>query len=100
MNSSQRIATFIAAAGFLLSILFHSPWTGYETQRYLPGLFSGPGTFLDIGFLEYQTREPLLPWFASIQNFLVACLFVAILYAMFLWLFRSKDSAVPPASEA
>lgn len=92
INTSQRIASFIAAASLLLLLIFHGPWTGYETQRYVPPVLPGSsGILLDIGFFEYHTREPLLPWFSSIQNFLVACIFITMLYALFMWLFRDKS---------
>ena len=107
MNSKQRPAIFIATVLISLLVLFHAPWSGYDTtymqksnptaEQVKAGEKSG---FVPIHILtptplsasEWKTNEPLGKWFGSPWNILGSIFLVVCVTWVWCFLYRTIPS--------
>ena len=93
MNSIQRGGLFVTALLVAALVALHSPWTGYvvETGPRVLGRIWFESTTLPVS--RWTTEDPLVPWFGNVLNFLAMIVLIAVVSAVWLYLFRSPRPA-------
>jgi hypothetical protein len=106
MNSKQRPAIFIATVLIALLVLFHAPWSGYETtymrKSYPTAEAVKAGEKDGLGFVpihiytptplsasEWKTNEPVVNWFGSPWNILGSALLIVCVTGVWCYLYRT-----------
>ena len=109
MNSKQRPAIFIATVLIALVVLFHAPWSGYETTYMRQGYPTAEAIKegAKVGFVpihtltptplsasEWKTSEPIAKWFGSPWNTLGSIFLIICVTWVWCYLYRTTDSKV------
>ena len=108
MNSKQRPAIFIATVLIALVVLFHAPWSGYDTTYMLKRAPTAeevkkagekPGfVILDVwsptpvSASEWKTYEPIAKWFGSPWNTLGSIFLIVCVTGVWCYLYRTVPS--------
>jgi len=109
MNSKQRPAIFVATVLIALVVLFHAPWSGYETGYMLKRAPTAEEIKKDakVGFVpiqtwtptplsasEWKTYEPISKWFGSPWNTLGSIFLIVCVTGVWCYLYRTTDNKV------
>jgi len=107
MNNKQRPAIFIATVMIALLVLFHAPWSGYDTtymRKSYPTAeevkagekdgFAPIQTFTPapLSVSEWKTNEPLAKWFGSAWNILGSIFLIVCVTWVWCFLYRTVPS--------
>lgn len=83
---------FVAVALIAIAIVLHAPWTGYETTWSM-GMFGAAPIGGSLPFWSWQTVGAPVYWFGVLSNFLAVVLAIAVLLALWCFLYRQPKSS-------
>ena len=96
MNKKQSTGIYLAVAVILFIFFLHSPWSGYETIEFLsltdtdPLFYNLSNGYLKLGFWDWHSRTPIVPWLGVLKNLAATVIFIVLL--TFIWMAASRDS--------